>query len=43
MAGEPIDEPIAMGGGFVMNTSDEVRRAFEDERAGRFGRLDARR
>jgi hypothetical protein len=43
MAGEPIDEPIAMGGGFVMNTTDEIRQAFDDERAGRFGRLEPSR
>lgn len=39
MCGEPIGEPIAMGGGFVMNTTDEIRTAFNDERAGHMGQL----
>jgi quercetin 2,3-dioxygenase len=30
-----IDEPIAMGGPFVMNTRDEILEAFADLRAGR--------
>ena len=30
-----IDEPIAMGGPFVMNTREEIREAFADLRAGR--------
>jgi redox-sensitive bicupin YhaK (pirin superfamily) len=34
--GEPIDEPIAGHGPFVMNTGDEIRHAMEDYRAGRF-------
>ncbi|MBL4633604.1 MAG: pirin family protein [Kofleriaceae bacterium] len=43
MCGEPIDEPIAMGGGFVMNTREEVARAFEDYRSGIMGHLVATR
>ena len=39
MAGEPIGEPIAMGGGFVMNTKDEIRAAFNDFDKGRMGSL----
>jgi DHA2 family metal-tetracycline-proton antiporter-like MFS transporter len=39
MCGEPIGEPIAMGGGFVMNTTDEIAQAFADQRAGRMGDL----
>lgn len=39
MAGEPIGEPIAMGGGFVMNTKDEIRAAFNDLDNGRMGSL----
>ena len=42
MAGEPIGEPIAMGGGFVMNTTDEIEQAFADVRAGRLGHLEPR-
>ncbi|MGI9615962.1 MAG: pirin family protein [Acidimicrobiales bacterium] len=43
MCGEPIGEPIAMGGGFVMNTSEEIEAAFNDERSGRLGRLEPSR
>jgi redox-sensitive bicupin YhaK (pirin superfamily) len=39
MAGEPIGEPIVMGGGHVMNTREEIAQAFLDDRAGRMGRL----
>ena len=39
MCGEPIGEPIAMGGGFVMNTSEEIDAAFADHRSGQMGHL----
>ena len=37
LGGQPIREPIAWAGPFVMNTRDEVVQAFEDYQAGRLG------
>lgn len=41
LGGEPIREPIAWLGPFVMNTRDEVVQAFEDYKAGRLGVIPA--
>jgi redox-sensitive bicupin YhaK (pirin superfamily) len=37
MSGEPLGEPIASYGPFVMNTEDEIRAAFRDYRNGEMG------
>ena len=39
LTGEPIDEPIAGYGPFVMNTRDEIMTAISDLQEGRFARL----
>jgi hypothetical protein len=40
LGGAPIDEPVVGQGPFVMNTHEEIVRAIDDFRRGRFGRLD---
>jgi redox-sensitive bicupin YhaK (pirin superfamily) len=39
LAGEPLREPIAHYGPFVMNTRRELEEAFEDYQSGKMGRL----
>jgi len=40
MSGEPIDEPIAQYGPFLMNTHAEIAQAIDDYQQGKFGFLE---
>ena len=39
MSGEPIDEPIASYGPFVMNTQEEIMEAIQEFQQGKYGEL----
>ena len=40
LSGEPINEPIAAHGPFVMNTREQIMEAFQDYELGKFGELE---
>ncbi|MBP7374901.1 MAG: hypothetical protein KA956_00350, partial [Pyrinomonadaceae bacterium] len=40
MSGEPLNEPIAQYGPFLMNTKEEIAQAMRDYQMGKFGQLD---
>jgi len=40
LAGQPLNEPVARYGPFVMNTREQIEQAFRDYQSGSMGRID---
>jgi redox-sensitive bicupin YhaK (pirin superfamily) len=40
LSGQPIEEPIASSGPFLMNTEEEIDQAYQDYYTGKFGNLE---
>ena len=40
LSGEPLNEPVVSGGPFLMNSEEEIKKAYQDYRNGLFGKME---